>query len=234
MESGLHRHTDSYEYGELLQPAARGDSSYRHLRRVQRYRAPLHTNPRRQHRASRRLAPSCGIAAAYTAIVGLFPSLTLEQRMTLHDKYVASLAALSDDGGDGGQSRDRGITWGEQVATMVLAWRATDGFVRNPPYGPFIGGLAVGQWRPTGGSCAAMSALGLAFTAPFVWSARSSSIPDHREVWPTMPTISTASRRSVDRRDRRAPTSRLCSRRSGRETPACTGNQAANQIARAT
>ena len=60
VESGLHRHTDCYEYGELLQPAARGDSSHRHLRRVQRYRAPLHTNPRRQQRASRRLAPSCG------------------------------------------------------------------------------------------------------------------------------------------------------------------------------
>jgi len=73
------------------------------------------------------------IAAAYTAILGLFPSLTPSQRATLDAGYAASLAALSDDGGDGGQSRDRGITWGEQVATMVLAWRATDGFVRNPP-----------------------------------------------------------------------------------------------------
>ena len=61
-----------------------------------------------------------------------------------------------------------GIAWGEQVASMVLAWRATDGFVRSPPYAPFSGGLAVGQWRPTGGSCVVMSALGLAYTAPFV------------------------------------------------------------------
>jgi hypothetical protein len=30
--------------------------------------------------------------------------------------------------------RERGIAWGAQVASMVLAWRATDGFVRNPPY----------------------------------------------------------------------------------------------------
>jgi len=51
---------------------------------------------------------------------------------------------------------------------MVLAWRATDGFVGNPPYAPFNGGLAVGQWRPTGGSCVAMSALGLAHTEPFI------------------------------------------------------------------
>ena len=35
---------------------------------------------------------------------------------------------------------------------MVLAWRATT--VRSQPaYAPFIGGPAVGQWRPTGGSC---------------------------------------------------------------------------------
>ena len=132
---------------------------------IERRYTPIRVDSSAPPGASRRAAV---IAAAYTAIVGLFPSLTLEQRMTLHDRYVASLAALSDDGGDGGQSRDRGITWGEQVASMVLAWRATDGFVRNPPYPPFRGGLAVGQWRPTGGSCAAMSALGLAFTAPFV------------------------------------------------------------------
>jgi hypothetical protein len=94
--------------------------------------------------------------------------LTPSQRATLDASYAASLAALSDDGGDGGQSRERGITWGAQVASMVLAWRATDGFVRHPPYPPFSGGLAVGQWRPTGGSCVGMSALGLAYTTPFV------------------------------------------------------------------
>jgi membrane-associated phospholipid phosphatase len=94
--------------------------------------------------------------------------LTPLQRAALDDRYAASLAALSDDGGHGGQSRKRGIAWGEQVASMVLAWRAMDGFVRDPPYAPFSGGLAVGQWRPTGGSCLVMSALGLAYTAPFV------------------------------------------------------------------
>src|SRR5262245_48714765 len=105
------------------------------------------------------------VAAAYTALVGLFPP---SQRATLDASYAASLAALSDDGGDGGQSRERGITWGTQVASMVLAWRETDGFVRIPPYPPFSGGLAVGQWRPTGGACVVMSAQGLAHTTPFV------------------------------------------------------------------
>jgi hypothetical protein len=116
--------------------------------------------------ASRRAAV---VAAAYAALVALFPSLSLQQREALDTRYGASLAALSDDGGDGGQSRERGIAWGMEVAHTVLSWRATDGF--SPPYpppSPFTGGLAVGQWRPTGGSCVAMTALGLAFSSPFV------------------------------------------------------------------
>ena len=89
--------------------------------------------------ASRRAAV---IAAAYTALVGLFPSRATQ----LSDSYAASLAALSDDGGDGGRSRERGIAWGTHVAQAVLAWRAADGF--SASYPPFTGGTAVGQWRP--------------------------------------------------------------------------------------
>ena len=93
----------------------------------------------------------------------------------------ASLAALSDDGGDGGRLRKRGIAWGMEVAQAVLTWRATDGF-SPPPSPPFTGGLAVGQWRPTGGSCVAMTALGLAFTSPFVVASTTQFDPDPREV----------------------------------------------------
>jgi hypothetical protein len=108
--------------------------------------------------ASRRAAV---IAAAYTALVALFPS----QAQSLTERYEASLAALSDDGEDGGQSRERGIAWGTYVAQAVLAWRAADGF--NASYPPFTGGTAVGQWRPIPPDTM-MSAQGLAFTAPFV------------------------------------------------------------------
>jgi hypothetical protein len=101
------------------------------------------------------------IAAAYTALVGIFPSLSLSQRVALDARYEA---ALSHDGG-GGQSRERGIAWGTEVATAVLAWRATDGF--NDFHDSVTGGTATGQWRPTGGSCVAMTGLGLAFSAPF-------------------------------------------------------------------
>jgi hypothetical protein len=105
--------------------------------------------------ASRRAAV---IAAAHTALVGLFPS----QQPSLDASYAASLAELRD----GGQSRERGIAWGTQVAQAVLAWRATDGF--NTSYPPFFGGTAIGQWRPTPPAFAPMSAQGLAFTATFV------------------------------------------------------------------
>ena len=108
--------------------------------------------------ASRRAAI---IAAAYTSLVGLFPARATQ----LGESYASSLAALSDDGEDGGQSRERGIAWGTQVAQAVLAWRAADGF--SASYPPFIGGTAVGQWRPIA-PATSMSAQGLAFTAPFV------------------------------------------------------------------
>ena len=126
---------------------------------IERRYTPVFVDSRPRRGASRRAAV---IAAAYTALVGLFPS----QKPALDASYAASLAALSDDGGDGGQSRERGIAWGIEVAQAVLAWRATDGF--SASYPPFIGGTAVGQWRPTPPAFGAMSAQGLAFTAMFV------------------------------------------------------------------
>jgi hypothetical protein len=112
------------------------------------------------------------VAAAYTALVGLFPS----RQPALEDSFAASLVALGDDCEDGsqwGESQrsctrriERGINWGIEVAQAVLAWRSTDGF--STSYPPFTGGTAVGQWRPTPPAFGAMSAQGLAFTAPFV------------------------------------------------------------------
>jgi hypothetical protein len=66
--------------------------------------------------ASRRAAV---IAAAYTALLSLFPSRQPE----LDASYAASIEALGDDDGDGGKSHERGIAWGIEVASAVLAWR---------------------------------------------------------------------------------------------------------------
>jgi len=120
--------------------------------------APIFVHDSAPPGASRRAAV---IAAAHTVLVGLFPS----RQAALDDSYAASLAALSDDD-EPGQSRERGIAWGTQVAQAILAWRATDGF--SASYPAFTGGMATGQWRPTPPAFGAMSAQGLAFTAPFV------------------------------------------------------------------
>jgi hypothetical protein len=134
---------------------------------IERRYQPILVHPRAAPNASRRAAV---IAAAYTALVGLFPSRQLQ----LDSSYAASFAALGEDFEDCGssrerarawQSRQRGIAWGTRVAQAVLARRANDGF--SGDYVAFSGGLTVGQWRPVA-PATAMSAQGLAFTAPFV------------------------------------------------------------------
>ena len=124
---------------------------------IERRYAPIFVDDEAPAGASRRAAV---IASAYTALVALFPAREPE----LSASYAASLAALG--GGDGGRSRERGILWGEQVAQAVLGWRASDGF--GASYPPFIGGTAIGQWRPTPPLFGPMSAQGLAFTSMFV------------------------------------------------------------------
>lgn len=126
---------------------------------IERRYTPVFVDAEAPNGASRRAAV---VAAAYVTLVGLFPA----RQAALEAKYDASIAALSDDGEDGGQSRERGIAWGTEVANAVLAWRAADGF--SASYPAFTGGLAVGQWRPTPPSFGAMSAQGLAFTDTFV------------------------------------------------------------------
>jgi hypothetical protein len=129
---------------------------------IERRYQPIFFCERAPRGASRRAAV---IAAAYTALSGLFPSRQTE----LDASYADSLASLDDDDEDGahdGRSRERGLAWGTRVAQAVLAWRATDGF--NASYPAFTGGNEVGQWRPTPPAFAPMGAQNLAFTATFV------------------------------------------------------------------
>jgi hypothetical protein len=60
----------------------------------------------------------------------------------------ASLAAIANEAAtENSESIALGRAWGEQVASEILAWRATDGL--NPPGPPYLGSLEVGKWRPT-------------------------------------------------------------------------------------
>ena len=131
---------------------------------IKRRYTPIFVQHKAPKGASRRAAV---IAAAYTALVALFPS----RQSALGVSYAASLGALSDDG----QSRERGIAWGTEVAQAVLAWRVNDGF--SASYSPFTGGAAVGQWRPTPPAFGPMSAQTLAFTAMFVLDSHTQFMP---------------------------------------------------------
>ena len=136
---------------------------------IERRYTPVFFHGRAARGASRRAAV---IAAAHATLIVLFPS----QQVALDASYEASLAALNDDGEDGGRSRDRGIAWGMEVASAVLTWRAADGF--GASYPAFTGGTAVGQWRPTPPAFGPMSAQGLAFTSPFVLVSNTQFRPD--------------------------------------------------------
>ena len=193
---------------------------------VERRYTPIFVDDEAPAGASRRAAV---IAAAYTALVALFP--TREPQLTA--SYAASLAALSDDGGDGGKSRERGIAWGEQVAQAILGWRVNDGF--GGSYPPFVGGTAVGQWRPTPPAFGPMSAQGLAFTAMFV-------LDSNTQFRPAPPRALTSSTYTDDFNAVKALGRRTGSTRTDDQTALARfweynasvhWNQAANQIARA-
>ncbi len=108
---------------------------------IERRYTPIHVAPAAPPGASRRAA---AIQAAYASLVRLYPS----QKSTFDTKLADSLAAIADEEADEhSESIARGVEWGQTVADAIWAWRSADGFTPPPP--PFLGGLAVGQWRPT-------------------------------------------------------------------------------------
>ena len=130
---------------------------------------PIFVHDHAPEGASRRAAV---IAAAHTALVGLFPSQTIGAGCQLRDfahgseRRLQGPPPIAHTFGPVHDHIERGIAWGTEVAQAVLAWRATDGF--GASYPPFTGGTAVGQWRPTPPAFGPMSAQGLAFTTMFV------------------------------------------------------------------
>jgi hypothetical protein len=188
--------------------------------------APIFVKDRAGAKASRRAAV---IAAAHTALVGLFPAKQAE----LNASYEASLAALPDGGEDDGQSREDGIAWGNEVGQAVLARRMTDGF--KSEYPPYVGGAAIGQWRPTPPASGPMSAQALAFTKPFV-------LDSETRFRPVPPRPLTSATYTEDLRAVGALGSKTGSMRTEEETTLALfwdgnasvhWNQAANQMARA-
>jgi membrane-associated phospholipid phosphatase len=127
---------------------------------IERRYTPIHVDPAAPRGASRRAA---AVQAAYASLVKLYPG----QKPALDAKLAASLAAIaSGPAAENSLSIARGIEWGQTVADAIWAWRSTDGFTPAPP--PFVGGLAVGQWRPTPPAFAPGAGPQFAYMTPWV------------------------------------------------------------------
>src|SRR5439155_8008979 len=102
----------------------------------QRY-APVHVPAEAPSGASARAAV---IQAAHDTLVRLYPA----QQPTLDAQLAASLANLSDENGEFGQSVLRGLAWGQHVADEIWTWRSADHFTPAPP--PYLGSTDIGKW----------------------------------------------------------------------------------------
>src|SRR5688572_23149671 len=136
---------------------------------VYRHYTPIHVAPAAPSGSSARAA---AMQAAYGVLIKQFPN----QLGSLNQKRNASLAALDEDG-DGvlGQSVERGLAWGQQVADAIWTWRSTDGFLPPPP--PFLGSGGTGEWRPTPPAFLPGALPQLAYTAPFIIDSVANFVP---------------------------------------------------------
>jgi hypothetical protein len=124
---------------------------------IDRRYTPIHVPPAATAGASRDAA---AVQAAYATLVQLYPA----QKPTLDARLAVSLASI------GARERSAaiasGVAWGQTVADAILAWRSTDGFTPPPP--PFLGGTAVGMWRPTPPAFAPGAGPQFAYMTPWV------------------------------------------------------------------
>jgi len=108
---------------------------------IERRYTPIHVDFAAPAGASKRAA---AVQAAYATLVVLYPG----QKDALDAELQASLAGIaSGSAAENSRSIAQGVQWGQTVANDIMAWRSTDGFTLAPP--PFVGGLAIGEWRPT-------------------------------------------------------------------------------------
>ena len=135
---------------------------------IDRKYAPVHVSPGAAAGASRRAAI---VEAAYTALVALYPA----QKSTFDARLAVSLTAIASDPHETSSGIAAGITWGQTAANGILSWRATDGFTPAPP--PFLGGTAVGEWRPTPPGFLPGAGPQFAYMTPWVISAPSQFRP---------------------------------------------------------
>jgi hypothetical protein len=133
---------------------------------IERRYTPLHVDPAGPADASARAA---AVQAAYTTLLQLFPT----QKQLLDAQRFASLADIATR--DDPAAIASGIAWGQTVATSILDWRSTDGWLTVLP--PFTGGTAPGVWRPTPPAFLPGATPQLATATPFVIASNSQFRP---------------------------------------------------------
>jgi PAP2 superfamily len=133
---------------------------------IARRYTPIHVAPAGPAGASRNAA---AVQAAYATLVQLYPS----QKGTFDARLAVSLAALGVK--EDSAAIASGRAWGQSVADAIFAWRSTDGFTPAPP--PFLGGTAVGQWRPTPPAFASGAGPQFAYMTPWAIAAPSQFRP---------------------------------------------------------
>jgi hypothetical protein len=135
---------------------------------IQRRYTPIHVDADAPRGSSVRAAAA---SAAYTALVALMPS-----QKTLFDQALqTTLAEISDDPADPGQSVERGLDWGRAVSNAMLAWRAADGFSAVLP--PYVAGTGPGAWQPTPPAFAAPIGREFANMTPWAMTSPSQFLP---------------------------------------------------------
>ena len=137
---------------------------------IERQYTPILVSAEAPKKASIRAA---AIQAAYAILVRLYPG----QKSFLDEKRAASLAALaSATAAEKSAWITRGTEWGQTVADALWAARSTDSFTPAPP--PFMGGMAVGQWRPTPPAMASGAGPQFAYMTPWVIQSPSQFRPE--------------------------------------------------------
>jgi membrane-associated phospholipid phosphatase len=136
---------------------------------IDRKYTPVHVPSGGGAGASRRAAI---VEAAYTALVALFPA----QKGTFDGRLAVSLTVIASDPHETSAGISSGIAWGQAAANGILSWRATDGFTPAPA--PFLGGTAVGEWRPTPPGFAPGASPQFAYMTPWSISAPSQFRPN--------------------------------------------------------
>ncbi|PYJ94863.1 MAG: hypothetical protein DME23_24675 [Verrucomicrobia bacterium] len=173
---------------------------------IDRHYEPIHVAANAPRGASQRAA---AVQAAYASLVNLFPT----QKPDLDAQLAVSLSAIAgDEAAENSQSVMQGIDWGQAVADAIWAWRSTDGFTPAPP--AFLGGSAVGQWRPTPPAMAPGAGPQFAYMTP--WAISSPS-----QFRPAGPPALTSARYTADFKETKSMGSASSSIRTADESIAC-------------